>query len=264
MSQSAVPTRLLLTGAFCLAALAGAATVEAQRWPDERAVGPFAYHADFELAEYEPLFEEMALMQRDLAAALNIQPPQETVHVFLFSHRGAYQSYVRQYFPRVPYRRALFIKGRGPGMVFAFRNQDFEIDLRHESTHALLHSALPMVPLWLDEGLAEYFEMPAAERPFDHPHLASVRWNLNLRYLPEIEALEALGELGELGRAEYRDSWAWVHFMLHGPPEARQELIAYLNDIRESRPPGLLSERLSRRIPNLRERFTEHFRTWRR
>jgi hypothetical protein len=44
-------------------------------------------------------------------------------------------------------------------MVFAYRGEDFETDLRHECTHALLNAALPVVPLWLDEGLAEYFEV---------------------------------------------------------------------------------------------------------
>ena len=34
-----------------------------------------------------------------------------------------------------------------------------EEDLRHEATHALLHVAVGDLPLWLDEGLAEYFEV---------------------------------------------------------------------------------------------------------
>ncbi|GIT30210.1 MAG: hypothetical protein Ct9H300mP1_22560 [Planctomycetaceae bacterium] len=35
----------------------------------------------------------------------------------------------------------------------------FPEDLRHEFTHGVLHSSLKRVPLWLDEGLAEYFEV---------------------------------------------------------------------------------------------------------
>ena len=37
-------------------------------------------------------------------------------------------------------------------------------DLRHELTHALLHGVLKDVPLWLDEGLAGFFELPPDAR----------------------------------------------------------------------------------------------------
>ena len=61
----------------------------------------------------------------------------------------------------MPYRPALFIlEGGSPG-VYTYRKPDLDIDVRHECTHALLHSALPVVPLWLDEGIAKYFEVPA-------------------------------------------------------------------------------------------------------
>ena len=63
--------------------------------------------------------------------------------------------------------------------------------------------------------------------------------------------------------ADYRRAWAWVHFMLHGPPEAREELINFLKDIAAHSPPGQLSERLSRRIPDLERSFVTHFSTWR-
>ena len=105
-------------------------------------------------------------------AKLGAPPPRETVHFFLFQAKGTYQSYMKQYFPRVPYRRALFIKARGPGMVFAYQGNDFEIDVRHECTHALLHTWLPHVPLWLDEGMAEYFEVPRDKRVRQNPHYA--------------------------------------------------------------------------------------------
>ena len=55
------------------------------------------------------------------------------------------------------------MKGRGPGKVFAYKSKALPVDVRHEGTHGLLHAALPMVPLWLDEGLAEYFEVPGRQ-----------------------------------------------------------------------------------------------------
>ena len=243
-----------------LLALANTAARGADRWPDERQAGPLLCHADFSLAGQEPLLEELTHLQQDLAAILGAKPPKETVHLFLFQAKPTYQAYLKQYFPRVPYRRALFIKARGPGMVFAFQGEDFEIDVRHECTHALLHTWLTSVPLWLDEGLAEYFEAPREQRQAGNPHLATTQALVRFGKLPRLEELERLEDIAEMGREEYRDAWAWTHFMLHGPREAGDELRRYLDDLSGDGEIGPLSERLRRRIPDLNRRVAEHFR----
>jgi hypothetical protein len=230
------------------------------RWPDERQAGLFWCHADFPLAPHVRLLDEMAVLQDDLESILEAKPSREPIHLFLFQAKETYHAYMKQYFPRVPQRRALYIKARGPGMVFACQGADFEIDVRHESTHALLHAWLPAVPLWLDEGLAEYFEVARDLRSGHHPHHAVVRAMLRQEQLPRLEDLESLERVDEMGRDEYRDSWAWVHFMLHGPREAREELVRYLADLESGMSAGKLSERLRRRIPNLNRRLAEHFR----
>jgi hypothetical protein len=236
------------------------------RWPDERAAGAFLCHADFPLNSYSHLLDELERLQRDLVRTLGVAESREPIHLFLFDQRSTYESYLELYFPQVPPRRALFIKQKGPGMVFAYRSTDFEVDVRHEGTHAVLHADLPMVPLWLDEGLAEYFEVPYAERAFDHPHLAKVKFFAHARIgkSPDLEQLEQLRDLNQMGASEYRQAWAWVHFMLHGSTVAHDELIRFLGDIRAQMPPGQLSQRLRRRIPDLDQKFAEHFRHWKR
>jgi hypothetical protein len=119
-----------------------------------------------------------------------------------------------------------------------------------------------MVPLWLDEGLAEYFEVAPQERESGNPHLASIQRSLRFKPAPRLETLERFERLEEMGTTEYRDAWAWVHFMLHGPSEGREELVGYLRNIAALSPPGDLSARLRRRMPNLEERFIVHFRNW--
>lgn len=205
------------------------------------------------------MLDEVTLLSGEVAQRLQLQPSNEKIHVYLFSRRDVYQQYMRYYFPRVPFRRALFIKERGPGMVFAYRSNELAVDLRHETTHAVLHTLLPMVPLWLDEGLAEYFEAPPADRQHNNPHLRSVRWRSRFLRIPKLSRLEALRELSGMTHDDYRDAWAWVHFMLHGPIEARAELYSYLSDIQAHVPPGKLSERLQRRVPQLERKFLLHF-----
>jgi hypothetical protein len=121
-----------------------------------------------------------------------------------------------------------------------------------------------MVPLWLDEGLAEYFELAEDQRAFDHPHLSSLRWNLRLGIMPSLESLEERQELSEMGSMEYRYSWAWAHFMLHGPVAAHHALVGYLRDISLRRPPGRLSERLSHDVPEIERQLVQHFKHWQR
>jgi hypothetical protein len=246
--------------ACLLLAAAPTAALAQARWPDERQAGPFLCHADFSLADQQSLLDELANLQRDLTTVLGARESRESVHLFLFQTKASYQAYLQQYFPKVPYRRALFIKARGPGMVFAYRGDDFEIDVRHECTHALLHAWLPSVPLWLDEGLAEYFEVRHDRRAGQHPHLAAVQALVAAGDLPRLEVLEQLAAIDEMGRDEYRDAWAWVHFAVHGPAAANKELTRYLADVAAGGEVGQFSDRLRRRLPDLNRRLAEHFR----
>jgi hypothetical protein len=235
--------------------------VQAQTgWPDEQRAGPFLCHADFPLAEQKPLLAELAVVEDDLRKTLGTPAVSEPIHLFLFQSKQSYQGYMQQYFPRVPYRRALYIKARGPGMVFAFRGDEFAVDVRHETTHALLHAWLRDVPLWLDEGLAEYFEVPHDQRAGHNPHLATTRALIGTGEHPRLEELEELLSIDNMGRDEYRDAWAWVHFMLHGPTEANEELLSYLGELKEGIPAEPLSRRLRRRLPDLNRRVVDHFR----
>ncbi len=242
--------------------LAPSPNLPAASWPDQYQSGQFLYHADFPLAADRALLDSIPHVQAQLVHLLGIQPSQEPIYVFLFARRSTYEAYLQQYFPTAPPRKALFIKGRGPGMVFVYRGENFAVDLRHECTHAILNAALPVVPLWLDEGLAEYFEVPAQRRRHGSPHLRSVRLAAWVGKVPRLEDLERLSEMSEMGRSEYRNAWAWVHFLLHGPPAARAELRNYLADIQALTPPGQLSQRLRARLPDVERHFAEHFRNW--
>ena len=239
-------------------------SANAAGWPDELQDGRFFCHANFQLAPYRETLREIPALQGELARILGVRPNNQPIHLFLFSHKNIYKSYLRKHFPKAPYRQALFIKEgpRGPGMVFTCLGKDFENDLRHESVHAILNASLPAVPLWLDEGLAEYFEMPARQRASEHPHLGRIRLDAWLKRRPDLQELEALQDVSRMGNGEYRGAWAWVHFMLHGPPEARDELQRFLFDLQSRTPTGPLSRRLYARIDDLDKRFTEHFRKW--
>ncbi len=247
---------------FCFAGLSG--SVRATEWVEHRAFGPFVCRADFSLRGREKVFTDLADIQRDLYQRLGIPPGREQIEIYLFRSRSDYNRYLQHWYPDVPSRRALFIKNNGRSKVLVYHSDELDTDLRHECTHALLHASLPMVPLWLDEGLAEYYEVPPSQRILQNPHRNATVWSYRLWQRQTMNELENKQQLAEMGRNEYRHAWAWVHFMLHGPPEARQELANYLADIREGTPPGSLSTRLSAAVPNPDAAIVTHFKTfWR-
>lgn len=236
----------------------------APHWIDHRAHGAFQVQATFPLGRFTPLFQELSALEVELQRTLAVPPTRQRVDVYLLENQQSHKELLGGLYPRVPYRRALYVQRAGRGSVYAYRHAELAIDLRHECTHALLHANLPMVPLWLDEGLAEYFEMSAAERSFGHPHAAKLRWNLRLGMVRSVKSLESCRDLSDMGAVEYRFAWAWVHFMLHGPLPAHRALVHYLGDIRQGNPPGKLSERLYEAVPNLQKQYARHFKNWRR
>ena len=242
-------------------AIACCRSATAEEWTELRRVGPVVVRSTFPLKPYEPLLAEVLSVRADLTRHLGVPAVDVPIEMYLLSDPVMYRRYLKRHFPDVPYRRALFIKARGRTVVLAYRHKDLAIDLRHESTHAFLHAALPMVPLWLDEGLAEYFEVPPAARAGSNPHLAAMRWTSRLGMAPKLERLETLTDIRQMGPREYRESWAWVHFCLHGPKAAHDELVGYLADISRSTPPGNLSDRLARKLPAVRRQLAMHLRT---
>jgi hypothetical protein len=231
----------------------------ASGWPSVHREGSLHYHADFDLDRARFAMEETRQLTQTVPSDLAMTATEEPIYLYLFAHQQTYRRYLSQYFPSVPYRRALFIKQRGPGMVFAHYNEEFTIDLRHETTHAILHTMLPLVPLWLDEGLAEYYEVSETDRYAGSPHLAPVQRNVGWWRRPSLARLESQHELEDMDSDDYRAAWAWVHFFLHGPPAIRDEFLRYLADIHAHTPPGLLSHRLRRRHPRYEQLFSRHF-----
>ena len=141
-------------------------------------------------AEGQALIAEIQQLREDVETLLGIEAETEAVEINLFSTRRSYQQFLSVRVPDGVGRAALFVKGSDMGRVYVHRRRDFITDVRHECTHAVLHNALPYVPLWLDEGLAEYFEVPAPLRASANPHLKSVRWASRLRWDPSLAKLE--------------------------------------------------------------------------
>jgi hypothetical protein len=190
--------------------------------------------------------------------------------LFLFKDEDSYKRFLKEFFPKAPLdRRALFVKlNNKPGTLMVQKSKNFEIDLRHEMTHAIIHASIPAVPIWLDEGLAKYFELPLHDRAGKNPYMTQVRWNARMGSIPSLERLAKMQTIDDMGASEYRDSWAWTHFMIHRSPGTHQLLAAYLQMLAKlpeekgtgSKVPSLKLY-LDDIMTNQRKEFKEHFGT---
>ena len=231
---------------------------------DTRIVGAVRYHADFSLETEYDILRELSNIQKDLSQYLAIGHPQETIEVFFFSSKDTYRKFLAVELPEAPYDRdALYIKLKAPGMVLVFRDPSIKENLRHEMTHAFLHACMPYVPLWLDEGLAKYFEMPRETRARVNPYFTTISRKITFGQVPSLTRLEKLKYFDQMGNNEYCEAWSWVHFMIHHSRETHQMLAGYLRLLAErgDRTPPL-EPYLTKTVPETKKAYLDHYRNW--
>ena len=213
-------------------------------------VGQFMFLADVEIKRNSPIFKELSNLRDQVQRDLQLPTSNSLILVYLFEDKERYERFMQMRYPDLPKRRAFFVAqphrfGASEDLlVFTYWGDRVAQDLRHELTHALLHSVLKDMPLWLDEGLAEYYELPPAANGVSLHHLDNLRRPPNGPMVSDLTRLEQLLEVQHMTPVEYRESWAWVHFFLRGAPQARQVLLDYLKDLRTTSRPGSLRQRL--------------------
>jgi hypothetical protein len=227
-------------------------------------VSQFVFLHDFPIDRNLPLFQELAGLREQLYKELQLPPSNTPIFVHLFENQSRYEAFMQRKYPNLPKRRAFFIADTPPFgggeqlLVYTYWGDRINQDLRHELTHALLHSVLKDVPIWLDEGLAEYFELSPGWKGINYQHLAQLRRGPGGPFRSDLTRLEQLSKVEQMTPAEYRESWAWVHLMLHTKAEARRVLIGYLRELRTNPQPGALRPRLAPLFPSLDEALQAH------
>jgi hypothetical protein len=194
----------------------------------------------------DPALVQLVALQRRLETdlALRLDPERTPIDIFILQDRSAFEHFLTFYYPDLPPRRAFFLAREDRRQVYTYRGPHIVEDLRHEATHALLHASVAELPLWLDEGLAEYYEVPDDRAGLNGEHLARFADDRGEGWTPQLERLEALRDVREMSPRDYRESWAWVHYLLNGPKPNRMMLLEYLADLRERPDAAPLSTRL--------------------
>jgi len=207
-------------------------------------------HSDFSLPTHHRLIEELTAQRSDVCTKLGIPTSDEPIHIYLFDTGERFAAFLDEHYPSFPPRRAFFVEGDTRLAVYAHWGDRLAEDLRHEVAHGYLHSVLPNIPLWIDEGLAEYFEVSRGFQGLNLPHVAELNRLLGTgAWRPNLQRLETLTTINEMSQTDYAESWAWVHWLLETTPERLQLARDTLQALRSTGAVQPLSLRLKQRVP---------------
>ena len=233
------PTCLLVASCLCVLPI-GCATLgdRGQALVPTRyqvRTGPFLVYSNTPIPADSPAIRCLHSLETDLSNRLNYHahPDEEPVEIYVLADRNAYTHFLKFYYPELPPRRAFFLAQGERRVVYTYLSDRLEEDLRHEATHALVRGCYGDLPLWLDEGLAEYFETRTDTLDVQDEHIAKLPEDLKKGWTPDLPRLESLTDIHEMTPRDYRESWAWVHLMLGDSAQGKSLLLDYLNQGRK-------------------------------
>ncbi|HEX7446436.1 MAG TPA: DUF1570 domain-containing protein [Pirellulales bacterium] len=207
---------------------------------------PLVVHSEFRLPPHHRLLDELVLERNELLNTLNLAKNEEPVQVYLFDTEERFRDFMGRYYPDFPPRRAFFVESDTRLAVYAYWGDRVAEDLRHEVAHGYLHAVVPNLPLWLDEGLAEYAEVPHGNGGLNQPHVQLLLEKFGQHsWRPNLARLERLVSASEMTQSDYAEAWAWVHWLLAGDAAGRQLVQAYLADLHQGQRVPPFSARLS-------------------
>jgi tetratricopeptide (TPR) repeat protein len=146
--------------------------------------------------------------------------------VYLFSGKAGYERYAQDALGGAPSHTAgLYSPEVKQLLIWNLETRDLMMrTVRHEGFHQYCDRMWRDAPLWLNEGLAEYFETV---------RIVNGSWSTGEKRKDHLDALASLERLSDYFSRDaakfyaepersYAQAWALVHFMLHGGPEPRK------------------------------------------
>jgi hypothetical protein len=215
-------------------------------------------YSDSSLPHRHRLLEELNSQRNLVRTKLNLATSDERIYVYLFASADELKAFVRAKYPDFPDRRAFFVETDTRLQVYAYWGDRVAEDLRHEVAHGYLHSMVPHLPLWLDEGLAEYFEVPRGDRGLNQRHVDELLAVQPKGWTPDLRRLEQLHAAGDMTQLDYAEAWLWVHFMLETTPDRMELLRGYLQALRSEESPEPISGRLRNLHLDYERKLIEH------
>lgn len=238
----------------------GPSFVRASQWATQFEYGQYHVYSQVPTRNISNAIKNLKTLRQSLKENLKIELSDQPIELHIFSSQKKYRQYVGPRVPDAINRPAVFVKGPDALWVYVVYRRGWEIDLRHEMTHAHLHGSLPYLPIWFDEGLAKYFELPISQKGFNKTLHQNLAWKLRFQQGIRTAELEKLNNFVEVRPEHYRDSWAWVYYCLHSSQQTRQFLQNYLQKIQAEEVPGSFFTNLHQFSPGSEKQAARFFR----
>ncbi|MEM7457685.1 MAG: DUF1570 domain-containing protein, partial [Planctomycetota bacterium] len=124
-------------------------------------------------------------------------------------------------------------------------------DLRHEITHGYIHASVDEIPLWLDEGIAEYFEVASGFGGINRMHIDLLMARMkNGTWQPDLRRLESVVDPARMTQLDYAEAWLWTHFLLNDNPETRAIVQRRIDELEQGLPMTPVSSEIQRILPD--------------
>lgn len=161
------------------------------------------------------------------------------IKVFLFANERTFAPYRDSMFQRVPQNiTGVFLGSEDANFILLRGDSPGGIDrlVYHELTHYFVNNTVPNVPLWLGEGIAEYystFRSSGEEVHIGRPVPEHVNWLRREQLIPlrDLFSMDRHSpDYNEGARAGvfYAQSWALLHYLMLGDGERRAQLSKFL------------------------------------
>jgi tetratricopeptide (TPR) repeat protein len=169
-------------------------------------------------------------------------------HVYVFDSRKELQPFLPVRNGRVASLGGFFHHdGDVNDIALALEGYDESVAIVfHEYTHLLVRNAAKSIPVWLNEGLAEYYSTYRLEsggmrahigRPIAH-HVELLRERfMPLSQLIAVDTASALYDEGERRSIFYAEAWALTHYLMIEMPKGPVAINTYATAISRGQPP---------------------------
>ena len=213
--------------------------------------------------DFLPLMDEIQATMGDMQEILGLSELSAPTRIHIYASQYELEKEIRKRSRLLPYRRAYFFDdSKGKELCILVKHTDYiAYDLRHACTHAFIHSHCPDAPLWLDEGLAEYFEPTRTEQGYQPRHINRLMRMVNTsQWKPNLNRLNKLDKsvVYDLTVEQYAESWLWAHFLINYSDQSRLLLKSWLKDYENLETPPPLSEQLLKLYPDCEERVYKY------
>jgi tetratricopeptide (TPR) repeat protein len=172
-----------------------------------------------------------------IVTKLKVRSPLPT-HVFIFGDRRSFDQYSQAAIGRFDNLSGVFLSDRdGNHILIAGSSKGVARVVYHELTHYFLRNTVSsQVPLWFNEGLAEFYSTFSASKDtvaVGLPVAEHLAWLHQQPLIPLKELFSINHDSKEYHEGNrqgvfYAESWALVHYLMIGNPARRDQLGTYV------------------------------------